>query len=80
MTIPWGDVASAYYSTGIQNIEVYTSASPQADRPVASVSILVADAGLETAARAGQVADRPQRERTQRRGARKRLARRCGAA
>jgi short subunit dehydrogenase-like uncharacterized protein len=27
MTIPWGDVASAYYSTGIGNIEVYTTAS-----------------------------------------------------
>src|SRR5262249_3817297 len=27
MTIPWGDVASAYYSTGIPNIEVYTGAS-----------------------------------------------------
>ena len=27
MTIPWGDVASAYYSTGIGNIEVYV-ASP----------------------------------------------------
>jgi short subunit dehydrogenase-like uncharacterized protein len=25
MTIPWGDVASAYYSTGIPNIEVYTA-------------------------------------------------------
>lgn len=25
MTIPWGDVATAYYSTGIPNIEVYTS-------------------------------------------------------
>jgi short subunit dehydrogenase-like uncharacterized protein len=24
VTIPWGDVASAYYSTGIGNIEVYT--------------------------------------------------------
>ncbi len=24
VTIPWGDVASAYYSTGIPNIEVYT--------------------------------------------------------
>lgn len=30
MTIPWGDVASAYYSTGIPNIEVYLSASPAA--------------------------------------------------
>lgn len=26
MTIPWGDVASAYYSTGIANIEVYLAA------------------------------------------------------
>jgi short subunit dehydrogenase-like uncharacterized protein len=26
MTIPWGDVASAYYSTNIPNIEVYTTA------------------------------------------------------
>jgi short subunit dehydrogenase-like uncharacterized protein len=24
VTIPWGDVATAYYSTGIPNIEVYT--------------------------------------------------------
>jgi short subunit dehydrogenase-like uncharacterized protein len=29
MTIPWGDVASAYYSTGIPNIEVYTAVSPK---------------------------------------------------
>jgi short subunit dehydrogenase-like uncharacterized protein len=29
MTIPWGDVASAYYSTGIPNIEVYTSTPPK---------------------------------------------------
>jgi short subunit dehydrogenase-like uncharacterized protein len=27
MTIPWGDVATAYYSTGIPNIEVYLAAS-----------------------------------------------------
>jgi short subunit dehydrogenase-like uncharacterized protein len=27
MTIPWGDVASAFYSTGIPNIEVYTAVS-----------------------------------------------------
>lgn len=26
MTIPWGDVSTAYYSTGIPNIEVYMSA------------------------------------------------------
>ncbi|RAJ96475.1 saccharopine dehydrogenase family protein [Aliidiomarina maris] len=28
MTIPWGDVATAFYSTGIPNIEVYVPASP----------------------------------------------------
>lgn len=28
MTIPWGDVATAYYTTGIPNIEVYIPASP----------------------------------------------------
>ncbi len=29
VTIPWGDVATAYYSTGIPNIEVYMAASPK---------------------------------------------------
>jgi short subunit dehydrogenase-like uncharacterized protein len=29
MTIPWGDVASAFYSTGIGNIEVYAAAPPR---------------------------------------------------
>jgi len=28
-TIPWGDVATAYYSTEIPNIEVYIPASPK---------------------------------------------------
>lgn len=28
VTIPWGDVATAYYSTGIPNIEVYTIVPP----------------------------------------------------
>jgi short subunit dehydrogenase-like uncharacterized protein len=27
-TIPWGDVSTAWYSTGIPNIEVYTAVSP----------------------------------------------------
>lgn len=27
--IPWGDVSTAYYSTGIPNIEVFTSTTPQ---------------------------------------------------
>lgn len=29
ITIPWGDVATSYYSTGIANIEVYAAASAQ---------------------------------------------------
>lgn len=29
MTIPWGDVATAYYTTGIPDIEVYVPASPR---------------------------------------------------
>ena len=28
MRIPWGDLATAYYSTGIPNIETYTAVSP----------------------------------------------------
>lgn len=28
MTIPWGDVSTAYYSTGIPNIEVYSAVKP----------------------------------------------------
>ncbi len=28
-TIPWGDVSTAYYTTGIPNIEVYLSTSPR---------------------------------------------------
>jgi short subunit dehydrogenase-like uncharacterized protein len=30
VTIPWGDVATAYYSTGIPDIEVYVRTSPGA--------------------------------------------------
>lgn len=33
ITIPWGDVSTAYYSTGIENIEVY-SVFPKAMRPM----------------------------------------------
>ena len=34
MTIPWGDVSTAYHSTGIPNIRVYNAASPRAIRRV----------------------------------------------
>lgn len=30
MAIPWGDVATAYFTTGIPNIETYVAASPRA--------------------------------------------------
>lgn len=29
MTIPWGDVSTAFHTTGIPNIRVYTGASPK---------------------------------------------------
>ena len=32
VTIPWGDVSTAYHSTGIPNIEVYAAAPPSAVR------------------------------------------------
>jgi short subunit dehydrogenase-like uncharacterized protein len=32
MTIPWGDVSTAFHSTGIPNIRVYNAASPRAIR------------------------------------------------
>lgn len=41
MTIPWGDVASAYYSTGIGNIEVYTTASPKQIKQLRRIRFLL---------------------------------------
>jgi short subunit dehydrogenase-like uncharacterized protein len=32
MTIPWGDVATAYHTTGIPNVRVYAATSPRAIR------------------------------------------------
>lgn len=32
MTIPWGDIATAYYTTGIPNIEVYMAVPPSAGK------------------------------------------------
>jgi short subunit dehydrogenase-like uncharacterized protein len=32
MTIPWGDIATAYFTTGIPNIETYTGVSPKTYR------------------------------------------------
>ncbi len=40
MSIPWGDVSTAYYSTGIPNITVYNAASPRAVKRVRLVQTL----------------------------------------
>lgn len=39
-TIPWGDVATAYYTTGIPNIEVYVPAPPTRARSLRFVNLL----------------------------------------
>lgn len=41
VTIAWGDVASAYYSTGIPNIEVYLATPPAAIRQMRRMSGLL---------------------------------------
>lgn len=46
MTIPWGDVASAYYSTGIPNIEVYLATPRGAVRRLQWVRPLLRLTGL----------------------------------
>jgi short subunit dehydrogenase-like uncharacterized protein len=51
MTIPWGDVASAYHSTGIGNIEVYTAVSRRAATWMKRTRALARLAGLPLAQR-----------------------------
>lgn len=41
VTIPWGDVASAYYSTGIPNIEVYTGMPPGTEQKIRRIRWLM---------------------------------------
>lgn len=40
VTIPWGDVATAFYTTGIPNIEVYVPSSPKRARSLKLVNLL----------------------------------------
>ena len=40
MTIPWGDVSTAFHSTGIRNIEVYTTMSPGLRRAVVATRLI----------------------------------------
>ena len=46
MTIPWGDVSTAFHSTGIPNIKVYTGQSPAALRRARRIRPLLRFAGL----------------------------------
>jgi short subunit dehydrogenase-like uncharacterized protein len=46
VSIPWGDVATAYFSTGIPDIAVYTSISPRAAKRLRWVNLLRPILGL----------------------------------
>jgi short subunit dehydrogenase-like uncharacterized protein len=45
MTIPWGDVSTAYHSTGIPNIRVYSGTPPRAIRRLRRIAPLLPLAG-----------------------------------
>ena len=57
-TIPWGDVSTAYHTTGIPNIRVYFAASPRAIRDLRRGRIFMplAKLGLPVLALAGILA------------------------
>jgi short subunit dehydrogenase-like uncharacterized protein len=68
VTFPWGDVATAYFSTGIPNIEVYIASSPAALlrlRRLNRIRKLLAVAPIEALAKriAGRVNTGPSAER-----------------
>lgn len=46
MTIPWGDLSTAFHSTGIPNIRVYTGQSPASIRRARRLRALLPVAGL----------------------------------
>jgi short subunit dehydrogenase-like uncharacterized protein len=46
MTIPWGDVSTAYHTTGIPNIRVYTGAPPRQIRRLRRLRPLLPLTGL----------------------------------
>jgi short subunit dehydrogenase-like uncharacterized protein len=47
MTIPWGDVSTAYHTTGIPNVRVFSGAPPKAIRRLRQLSRLLPLAGLK---------------------------------
>ncbi len=51
MTIPWGDVSTAFHSTGIPNIRVYTGQSPAAIRRARRLRAFLPLAGLRAVKR-----------------------------
>ena len=68
VTFPWGDIATAYFSTGIPNIEVYIASSPAALlrlRRLNRIRKLLALAPIEAVAKriAGRVNTGPSPER-----------------
>jgi short subunit dehydrogenase-like uncharacterized protein len=68
VTFPWGDVATAYFSTGIPNIEVYIASAPAALlrlRRLNRIRKLLAVAPIEALAKriAGRVNTGPSAER-----------------
>src|SRR6185369_2867414 len=46
MTIPWGDVSTAYYTTGIPNIRVYNASSPRAIKRIKRIRPFLPILGL----------------------------------
>lgn len=54
MTIPWGDVSTAYHSTGIPNIRVYSGTPPRAIRRMKRLAPLLPLAGLKPVKRFAQ--------------------------
>ncbi len=51
MTVPWGDVSTAFYSTGIPDIEVYLATPPRAVRALRAVNPMVSLLGRPFAQR-----------------------------
>jgi short subunit dehydrogenase-like uncharacterized protein len=54
MTIPWGDVSTAFHTTGIPNIRVYTGASPKAVARMRRIRFLLPLLGITPVKRALQ--------------------------
>ncbi len=54
MTIPWGDVSTAFHSTGIPNIRVYSGTSPKSIRRMRRLALFLPLAGLKPVKRFAQ--------------------------